>query len=93
MTRGGNRNFSVFEAFFFLLEHGQATSNPTTMEAATMSLQIPVPASFLAAVWFGIELTFGKEFGKNLDHAIKITEWYSALLPWQQWLVSRARLK
>ncbi len=54
-----------------------------------MSLQIPVPDTFLAAVWFGIGLTFGRGFGKNLDQTIQKTNWYKALPAWQQWLVAR----
>jgi hypothetical protein len=54
-----------------------------------MSLQIPVPTSFLSAVWLGIGLTFGRGFGKNLDQTIKKTEWFSRLPIWQQWFVAR----
>ncbi len=41
-----------------------------------MSMQIPIPDTFLAAVWFGIGLTFGRGFGKNLDHTIQKTNWF-----------------
>ncbi len=54
----------------------------------SMSLQIPVPDTFLAAVWFGIGLTFGRGFGKNLDQTIQKTNWYKTLPAWQQWLTS-----
>jgi hypothetical protein len=57
--------------------------------AASMSLQIPIPTSFLAAVWFGMGLTFGRGFGKNLDQTIKKTERFFRLPTWQQWLLSR----
>ena len=54
-----------------------------------MSLQIPVPTSFLAAVWFGMGLTFGRGFGKNLDQTVKKTKWFQTLPALQQWLVAR----
>ena len=55
-----------------------------------MSLQIPIPDTFLAAVWFGIGLTFGRGFGKNLDQTVQRTDWFRALSVWQQWLVARS---
>ena len=51
----------------------------TPLRGATMSLQIPVPTSFLAAVWFGMGLTFGRGFGKNMDQTIKKTKWFQTL--------------
>ncbi len=54
-----------------------------------MSLLIPVPDTFLAAVWFGIGLTFGRGFGKNLDQTIQKTNRYKTLPTWQQWIVAR----
>jgi hypothetical protein len=46
-----------------------------------VSLQIPVPDAFLAAVWFGMGLTFGRGFGKNLDQIIQKTHWQKNLHP------------
>jgi hypothetical protein len=62
-ARDGTVPFSVFEAFSFNLKCGSATSLP--QEDANMSLQIPVPASFLAPVWFGIDPTFGGGGGNS----------------------------
>ncbi len=54
-----------------------------------MSVQIPVPDTFLAAVWFDISLTFGRGFGKNLDQSIQKTERFKRLPVAQQWFIAR----
>jgi len=45
--------------------------------------------SFVQIVWLGIGLTFGRCFGKKLDHEIKQSGWFMGLEGWQQSLLGR----
>lgn len=39
-------------------------------------LELPIPQTFLQAVWMGVGLTFGRAFGKDLDYNVQQSDWF-----------------
>jgi len=52
-------------------------------------ITVPTPVTFIEWLWFGMGITFGRGFGKNLDHTIQKTKWFRKLKPWQKWFIRR----
>ena len=49
-----------------------------------MSLSVPIPGTFEAAVWFALGIQFGRSFGKKLDQEVQAQAWFKAWPAWAQ---------
>jgi hypothetical protein len=54
-----------------------------------MSLNIPVPVTFVEWLWFAMGVNFGRGFGKQLDQTIQSTDWFKRRGRFVQWFVRR----
>ena len=54
-----------------------------------MSLLVPIPETFEAAVWFALGIQFGRSFGKQLDQGIQGEDWFKALPKWEREVIKR----
>lgn len=52
-------------------------------------IQIPVPASFVEWLWFGIGINFARAFGKQMDQTIQASDWFKARSPPLRWFIER----
>lgn len=50
-----------------------------------VTLTLPAPQNFTESVWLGIGLTFGRCFGKDLDHNIQQSDWFKKQNKICQW--------
>ena len=52
-----------------------------------VTLTLPIPETLFEATWFGIGLTFGRCFGKDLDYKIQQSEWFKRRDAFGKWVV------
>ena len=54
-----------------------------------MSLNVPIPPTFEAAVWLALGIQFGRSFGKKLDYEVQAGPWFKGLPLLYQAIIKR----